>query len=147
MGRMANDLLAWAEANQVFLGVLAFASFLFFLLSILLVPVVVARLPVDFFVGTPIPFRELSAGRRILRLIKNAIGCVLIFVGVALLFLPGQGLLTILLGVGLVNFPGKHRLQGNLIRRRSIQRLLQWFRKRAGRDPLLLPETCGARQP
>jgi hypothetical protein len=56
-----------------------------------------------------------------------------------MLILPGQGLLTILLGVMLVDFPGKRSLELLIIRRPSISRVVRWVRQRSGRDELQIP--------
>jgi|TARA_B110000483_G_C18031019_1_gene478733 hypothetical protein len=40
----------------------------------------------------------------------------LFLVGLLLLFLPGQGLLTILIGLMLMNYPGKSRLEQKIVR-------------------------------
>ena len=75
-------------------------------------------------------------------LLKNTVGITFIVAGVLLLFLPGQGLLTLLVGLILTNFPGKYRLEQQLIRRPAIARTLNRFRERAQRDPFLIPEDC-----
>jgi len=53
---------------------------------------------------------------------KNLLGVVLVVLGgiMALLRVPGPGILTILLGVMLLNFPGKRRLERWLIRRPTV---------------------------
>jgi hypothetical protein len=73
---------------------------------------------------------------------KNLLGLVIILIGVALSIpgIPGQGLLTILIGVMLLDIPGKRRLVRSFIRRprmlRPINRLRSWFR----RPPLVVEE-------
>ena len=69
---------------------------------------------------------------------KNVAGYVLAFVGVvmALPGVPGQGVLMILIGLTLVNFPGKRRLEIALIRRPSVLRAVNMLRKRFGRPAL-----------
>ncbi|MDY7108404.1 MAG: PGPGW domain-containing protein [Planctomycetota bacterium] len=74
--------------------------------------------------------------RQILRLGKNVLGCVFILAGLAMLVLPGQGLLTVLVGFLLVDFPGKYRIEHWLLRRRHILRPINWLRRRARREPL-----------
>ena len=59
--------------------------------------------------------------------------------GIALLALPGQGLLTILIGLALMNFPGKRALELWLIRLPMVLRAVNWIRKRGGREPLQVP--------
>lgn len=68
---------------------------------------------------------------------KNLLGIVLVVVGVLLSLpgVPGQGMLTILLGVMLLDFPGKPRLEHWLVSRpkilKAINRLRHRFRKPA----------------
>jgi hypothetical protein len=71
-------------------------------------------------------------------LVKNAIGIVLILSGLAMLVLPGQGVLTILFGVALTNFPGKYRLERRIVNSPSVRGALDRIRSAAGRSPLRL---------
>ena len=57
-----------------------------------------------------------------------------------MLFIPGQGLLTIAIGLLLVDFPGKYRLERWLISRRPIIRVVNWMRRRAGRTEIRFEE-------
>ncbi len=52
-----------------------------------------------------------------------------------MLFLPGQGLLTMLLGILFIDFPGKHRLEQKLIQHPKILRTINTFREKAGKPP------------
>jgi len=61
---------------------------------------------------------------------------VLILAGVAMLVLPGQGMLTIVLGIMLLNFPGKYRLERRVARMRPVARSINWMRARGGHPPL-----------
>lgn len=102
----------------------------------------VARLPADYFVFTE---RHPPEGnhwlvRLILVVVKNAVGAVLIAAGVLMLFTPGQGLLTLIAGLLLANFPGKYALERWLARRSSVMRALNWLRARRGQPPFVTPE-------
>ena len=66
---------------------------------------------------------------------RNVLGCLLIAAGVAMLVLPGQGVLTILVGTMLVDFPGKRRLERWIVERGPVLRAMNWLRERAGREP------------
>jgi hypothetical protein len=74
-----------------------------------------------------------------LLVLKNACGIVFLIAGIAMLILPGQGFLTVLIGVMLVNFPGKYRLERRFIRIRPVARSINWIRSRAGQPPLRMP--------
>jgi len=67
--------------------------------------------------------------------LRSIVGGVLFIAGVAMLFLPGQGLLTMLIGICIMEFPGKQRLLRKLIGLKRVQRGLNWIRRK-GRKPL-----------
>jgi len=71
--------------------------------------------------------------------LKNVLGFVFIAAGIVMLFLPGQGILTILIGLTLVSFPRKRALEISLIRRPSVLRAVNWIRRRSGKEPIILP--------
>lgn len=107
------------------------------------VPWVVSRLPYDYFSreqrrawrGRPsAPMTALLLG-----IAKNILGGLLVVLGVIMLFTPGQGLLTILIGMLLLNFPGKYRLERWLVLRPGVLRGLNWLRHRHGRRPFDAP--------
>jgi hypothetical protein len=63
--------------------------------------------------------------------LKNALGVVLLLGGIVMLFLPGQGLLTMFLGIVLMDFPGKFRLERYLISRGPVLKSINWIRRKA----------------
>jgi hypothetical protein len=75
------------------------------------------------------------------RIGANVAGCVLILVGLVLAIpgVPGQGLLTILIGLFLVDFPGRRRLERRLVNRPGVLPALNRLRARFHRPPLRPP--------
>lgn len=71
-------------------------------------------------------------------ILKNLLGVVLVGVGVVMLFTPGQGVLSILIGVILMSFPGKRRLERQLVGRPRILKTINRLRARFGKDPVVL---------
>jgi hypothetical protein len=69
---------------------------------------------------------------------RNLLGYVFIVAGILMLVTPGQGMLTILIGLTLVNFPRKYRLERWIVSRRPVLRSVNWLRRRAGCPPLSL---------
>ena len=71
---------------------------------------------------------------------KNIAGVLLVALGIVLSLpgVPGQGLLTVLLGIMLVDFPGRHRLEQKLLSRPSIVNAINRLRGRFGKEPLQL---------
>ena len=131
------DMIWGNETLLLWLGIVSVISFV---ASLFLIPFLVVRIPVDYFAETK---RQTSLWeeqhivvRWIIRLFKNLFGVVFVLLGLAMLVLPGQGLMTLLIGVLLLNFPGKYRVERWLIQRPSIFRAVAWLRRRAGSEQL-----------
>ena len=124
------------------LGVwLVAASLLSLVLAVALLPVLVTRIPCDY-LSQPRRVRALVSIRHpILRLallfMKNLVGGTLLLAGLLMLLTPGQGLLTLTVGLLLVDFPGKHAVERWLIVRPPIFRAINRLRMRRGYSPLL----------
>jgi hypothetical protein len=71
---------------------------------------------------------------------KNILGILLVVLGIILSIpgVPGQGLLTVLLGIMLLDFPGKSRLEQKLLSRPSIVKTINRVRERFKKPPLEL---------
>ena len=71
---------------------------------------------------------------------KNALGILLVAVGILLSIpgVPGQGLLTILLGIMLLNFPGKRRLEQKLLSRPGVLKTINRLRLKFDKPPLIV---------
>lgn len=114
-------------------------------LSALLLPRFIIRLPADYFTGKK---RHRPPARHpvvhwALMLLKNLLGFVLIVAGVLMLVLPGQGLLTLLIGLMLMNYPGKFALERWLVCLPRVLSLLNRWRIRHGCRPFLSPKHHG----
>jgi hypothetical protein len=135
-------MLAWFEAHEALLGWMTGASAAMFVASLVMVPWLVARIPADYFTSARrhgrLPSHHGLAVRLALRVGRNLLGYVVLAAGVAMLVLPGQGLLTMLIGIMLVDFPGKYRLERWIIAHGPVLRSINWLRRRAGREPLIV---------
>lgn len=125
--------------NEVLVVSLLALSLLTFLLTLLAVPWLIVRIPHDYFArGDRVAYDPGS--HRLLRLAflagKNLLGLVFVLMGFGMLVLPGQGLLTILIGVMLLDFPGKYDFERWLVQRPPILRSVNWLRGRFERRPL-----------
>ena len=112
-----------------------------FVLSLLLIPVIIVKIPENYFNRDKSNARWEAMNpiaRLILTILKNVLGVVLLIMGVLMLVLPGQGLLTILFGIALVDFPGKHRLVKRLVSYPQVLNSINWIRKKANKKPLML---------
>lgn len=119
-------------------------SFLTFFGSLLLLPLLLIRIPKDYFIHCREerllhPNLLISFLRITILILKNSLGGLLLLLGLIFLFTPGQGLLTILAGILLMNFPGKRKLEIRLISRDSIFNGINSIRKRARKEALIRP--------
>ncbi|MBM4359111.1 MAG: hypothetical protein FJ096_13480 [Deltaproteobacteria bacterium] len=123
------------------LGVLAFVVST--LASTAIVVAFVVRIPPAYFVGerdglgrrftSPVAHAIYLLGKNVLGLLLVALGILLSLPGV-----PGQGLLTILVGLLLLDVPGKRRGALALVRRAPILRAMNRIRARFHRPPLVV---------
>lgn len=74
--------------------------------------------------------------------LKNILGVILAILGfiMALPLVPGPGLVFILIGVSLIDFPGKKKAERRLLAIASVSRVLNEIRARFGRPPLVLDD-------
>jgi len=126
-------------------GWIVVISLLSLVIGFISMPMLVARIPVDYF---RYPKRHHIAQENyhfIVRLLlagfKNMLGAVLLLAGVVMLFTPGQGLLSILFGLIIMNYPGKYKLECWIINRPLIFSTVNTMREKQGQPPLLLPVT------
>lgn len=117
--------------------------------SIVAVSCVLIRLPPTYFLASHA--RDFWADRhRAMRwgglLLKNVFGLVLVLLGVVMSLpgVPGQGVLTILLGLMLMDFPGKRGLEYKLVSRPKVLQAINGLRAKFDRPPLILDEAADA---
>ena len=134
-----DAIFAWADANAALFGWLFVGSIVSLVLCALLLPVIVVRLPADYFAVSRehLPRPRTAIGWT-WRVVRNVLGVLFVIAGLAMLVLPGQGVLTVLIGVLLLDFPGKRGIERRLICRPKILRLLNNLRTKRGRPPLTL---------
>ncbi len=131
------QVFAWLEDYRAlffWLGMLSLGSLL---VSALVIPWVIVHLPADYFTRAHRP-RRARGGRWWVALGKNLLGAAFVLAGIAMLVLPGQGLLSILMGVMLLEFPRKYELERRLVGLKAVHVALDWIRRKAGKPPLRL---------
>ena len=135
-----NSLILWFSDHPGLLIGLGASSIIIFITSILGISWFVAQIPEDYFLSSKRKPSKWQEQKPILRLAvlfgKNIIGVSLIIGGLLMLVLPGQGLLTIVTGLLLINYPGKYKLEQKLVAIPSVFRALNWIRVKANKPPL-----------
>jgi hypothetical protein len=120
---------------------LTVASVVGFIGTLIAIPIILVRLPPDYF-DTRVPRHWMKDHHPVLRVIglvvKNAVGVVFLLAGIAMLFLPGQGILTMLIGVSLMDFPGKQRMEATLIGQATVLSAINGMRKKFNKPPLII---------
>lgn len=121
------------------IGVLSVAMFVG---SVLAIPYCLKHLPPDF----PShggrfsqPGARPSPGKLALRVLKNLLGLLLLGIGLLMLVLPGQGVLTIVVALVLLDFPGKPRIIRRIFASKQVLEVANRMRKRAGQAPFEPP--------
>ena len=73
-------------------------------------------------------------------ILKNIFGAFLVLLGVLLSLpgVPGQGVLTILLGLIMLDIPGKRPLEAKIIKRPNVLAAANNLRKRYNKPPLIM---------
>ena len=128
---LGNESLVWT------LGVI---SLFFFIITLTVIPWLILKIPEDYFTEEK---RHSFLGdlhhpvlKILVLILKNLLGVFFLLAGIALLVLPGQGLLTILLGMVMIDFPGKYRLQRWFVQHKSVLRSINWLRNKGNRPPI-----------
>ncbi len=129
------NVLIWFAVSSVFM----------FVGTLIAIPVILMRLPADYFdVRKPRPWMENH--HPILRLlghiVKNVVGAIFLFAGFLMLFLPGQGVLTMLIGLSLIEFPGKRRVEAKIVGQSTVLSTINAMRAKFDKPPLIIaPDT------
>jgi hypothetical protein len=115
-------------------------SLITFIGTIIVVPYLITLIPEDYFAHEKREAWGFTGHHPLIRacliIMKNLCGYVLILLGIAMLVLPGQGLLTIIMGLVLIDFPNKYQAERWLAGRPRVMKTMNWLRHRAGKGPL-----------
>ena len=138
MQTVVFGLITW---QSVLFGVLLFL--VTFAISLAIVSFIMVKIPADYFrKDRP---RELWSDRHpVVRFfgvfMKNLLGLLLVALGIVMSIpgVPGQGILTILLGIMLLDFPGKRDLEHRLVSRPRVFNAINKLRHRFGKESLVL---------
>ena len=121
---------------------LAITSTIISAIIAVIVVLVLMKLPEDHFIaeGQPEPAghpRAHLAGV----LLKNLLGGAILVIGaiMAIPFVPGPGLLLIVVGLSLTNLPGKRRFQLWILRTTLAINAINWLRSLGGRPRFRMP--------
>ncbi len=134
----------WVRSHGQLMWGIGILSGVTFLGTLIVVPLLLTWMPADYFLHDPEDQEDSWVGqhpalRITVRILKNVLGLVFLVMGIGMLVLPGQGILTILVGITLLDLPGKRKFEVGLLRQKNVHRAVDWLRKKGNRDPLELP--------
>jgi hypothetical protein len=138
--------MMFTSIGQITLRNVLFGALLFlvtFAISLAIVSFVLVKLPADYFKkDNPREFwTDRHPAVRFLGVLgKNVLGVLLVVLGILMSVpgVPGQGILTILLGVMLLDFPGRNALEHKLVSRPRVYQAINKLRHRFGKPSLVL---------
>ena len=121
--------------------ILGISSFVILVFSALSIGFFIKKIPYDYFLKNE---RGITHYKNhspifwiIILVLKNIIGYCLILGGILMLVLPGQGLLTILVGLMLSDYPGKFKLEKRIIKTKLILKTINWYRAKSNIRPII----------
>jgi hypothetical protein len=134
-------MLDWIQQNGELLGCLGVASVVTFLGTIAAVPAFLVVLPTDYLSkeARPISATWPAPLRWTYRVVKNVIAGALLLAGIAMLVLPGQGLLTMFVALIIADIPGKRPTLRRILGRHSVFERVNRLRAKFGKPPLSHP--------
>lgn len=132
------DTLTW---SKTFIGLFLFI--LSVILSYGIIMIVMVKIPADYFSSQYTP-RFKNDKRFFVRwgakAFKNTLGVILVLLGIIFSIpgMPGPGLITILLGLVMIDIPGKRPFETRLIKRPAVLNAINNLRARYNKSPLVL---------
>lgn len=119
------------------------ASLIAFILTLIFIPILIVRIPSNYFQNEMPPESEKwnipNSLRIVFLVLKNILGSILFLGGFIMLFTPGQGILSMLIGLSLTNFPGKRKLERKIVSNARVFHSINWIRKKSGTSPINKP--------
>lgn len=143
--KLINGVQAWLQWLEPALPWLTGVGIALAVISLLAIPLLIIVMPRDYFVAPKRPETLRGPLLWLIRGLRNAMALVLIIAGLAMLVLPGQGLLTLLVGIMVSTFRAKYRLERRLVRQPGVFNGVNCIRRRAAREPLFYPAPGAAR--
>ncbi len=133
-----QQALGWLQAHPEVAWGIGGLSLTLIVVSVALLPRLVSAIPAKYFQHPRHPTLGAAPRRGPVRWAKNILGIALILLGLAMIVLPGQGLLTMLVGLVLTDLPGKYRIERWVVTRPTLLPLIDALRGRRGAPALML---------
>ena len=135
---LLNNLLEYTNTYKNFIFWISLVSLTIFIISILSIRWLVLLIPENYFKEkkNSVLKEKYFLYWIAFKFIKNSLGYLLIIGGILMLVLPGQGILTIFIGMILSDYPGKYNIEKKIIQSSIILRTINSIRKKSGKKSL-----------
>jgi hypothetical protein len=143
---LLHTLTDWCQQHPWVPACLFVVSGMALIATLFIVPWVIVRIPADYFVHLERSDARSGKKHHALRVAsvvgKNLLGLMLFLIGIlmAMPLVPGPGIFTVLLGLALLDIPGKRRLERWIVARPKVFSALNKLRTKHGRLPLETPQ-------
>jgi len=125
----------FSEYQDIIISI-SIISGVLFIASIIFIPTFIKKMPVDYFINKSYHQIKINSFKDfIIFSIKNIIGFILVLAGIIMLFTPGQGIISIIIGLFLMQFKGKYKLEKKLINNDISFKALNWIRAKRNKPP------------
>ena len=133
-------MITFIHSHETLLLWLTIASIIGFFGSLIVIPWVLIKIPSDYF--SHVKRKEHQWGnyppiiRLALLIMKNILGVIFIIGGIIMLFIPGQGIITIIIGIILTDFPSKYKIERWIMNHTTILKYINKLRAKAKQSPI-----------
>jgi hypothetical protein len=135
-----SDAIRWLDEHAALGTLIVVGSIVFAIGSLWAVHRFLVTIPPDYFQHEHKRYERWKSSHPALRwtllIGKNVLGGLLIVAGLVMLVTPGQGILSVLLGLSLLDIPGKRKLERTVLMRPNVLRVANALRARAHQPPL-----------
>lgn len=139
-----KDLLQFLKTHDEIIIWVSSISFITFVGTLAAIPFIIIRLPSDYFIKDQNLARRCCANRPVLKtllvILKNVLGIIFMIMGFIMLFIPGQGILTMLIGYSLLDFVNMRGPVYKIVKRPSVYQFINRIRVKNDKEPIELRE-------
>ncbi len=136
-----DKLHIWLSGHTLLLGVLASLSAILLVATIVAAPWAVSRLPSNYLLQRLERSSKQGIWYSLASVSRALLGFLVTLLGLVMLITPGPGVIMLLLGISIAEFPGRNRLLIYLATRPNVLSSLNWMRQRHGKPPFIHPHS------
>ena len=139
---ISEKIISWSTMNSDLLFLLGSLSIFILIISVFMMVLIISFLPEDYFKSenrnliSSVQNSRYPLLKLLVLITKNFFGVLLLFSGILMLVLPGQGILTIITGLVFMDYPGKYKFERKLLRQKGVINSINWIRSRLSKPSL-----------